>query len=81
MREEDRKVDELLAMSQKELSRLDVMKQLEAKRLKQKEAAQMLGLGVRQVKRLLRAYRGSGALGWCPSTAGMPATTNWTRRL
>jgi transposase len=56
-------VDELLAMSQRELSRLDVMKQLEAKRLKQKEAAQMLGLGVRQVKRLLRAYRGSGAVG------------------
>ena len=39
------------------------MKQLEAKRLKQKEAAQMLGLGVRQVKRLLRSYRGSGAAG------------------
>ena len=56
-------MDELLAMSQRELSRLDVMKQLEAKRLKQKEAAQMLGLGVRQVKRLLRAYRGSGAVG------------------
>ena len=56
-------MDEILAMSKKELSRFDVMKQLEAKRLKQKEAAQMLGLGVRQVKRLLRAYRGSGAVG------------------
>jgi transposase len=56
-------VDEILAMSKKELSRFDVMKQLEAKRLKQKEAAQMLGLGVRQVKRLLRAYRGGGAAG------------------
>ena len=57
------KLDPLLKMSAKELSRLEVMQRLKEKRLKQKEAAEMLNLGVRQVKRLLRAYRSSGAPG------------------
>jgi len=57
------KVDQLLKMSTKELSRLEVMQRLEEKRLKQKEAAELLGIGVRQVKRLLRAYRGHGVQG------------------
>ena len=39
------------------------MQRLKEKRLKQKEAAEMLNIGVRQVKRLLRAYRSSGAPG------------------
>jgi len=50
-------------MSKKELSRLEVMKRLEEKRLKQKEAAEMLGVSVRHIKRLLRAYRQDGAAG------------------
>ncbi len=56
-------METLLEMSTKELSRLDVMKRLDEKRLRQKEAAQMLGVAVRQVKRLLRAYRREGAAG------------------
>jgi hypothetical protein len=39
---EDEKVEELLTMSAKEISRLDVMKRLDEKRLKQKEAAEQL---------------------------------------
>jgi transposase len=50
-------------MSAKELSRLEVIQRLAEKRLRQKEAAQMLGVGVRQVKRLVRAYRRTGAAG------------------
>ena len=50
-------------MSKKELTRLEVMQRLEAKRLKQGEAAEMLGIGVRQVKRLYHAYREQGAGG------------------
>ncbi len=53
-------MDELLTMSTKELTRLDVMKRLEEKRLKQKKAAQMLGISERHVCRLLRAYRRQG---------------------
>ena len=56
-------MDELLTMSKKELTRLEVMQRLEDKRLIQKEAAQILGLSTRQVKRLWRAYRKDGAKG------------------
>jgi transposase len=50
-------------MSAKELSKLEVMQRLEEKRLKQKEAAKILRVSVRQVKRLLRRYRRVGASG------------------
>ena len=48
-------------MSAKELSRLEVVQRLDEVRLTQQEAAGMLGVGVRQVKRLLRVYREVGA--------------------
>ncbi len=56
-------MEKLLTMSAKEMSRLEVMQRLAEKRLKQKEAAEILGLTVRQVKRLLKKYRQSGASG------------------
>jgi len=56
-------MDKLITMSKKELSRLEIMQRLEHKRLKQKEAAQILGISVRQVKRLYRAYLEKGAEG------------------
>ena len=52
-----------LTMSKKELTRLEVMQRLKAKRLKQGEASEMLGISVRQVKRLYRRYQQSGAKG------------------
>ena len=45
------------------MNRLEIMQRLKEKRLKQKEATQMLGLIVRQIKRLLKAYRERGAVG------------------
>jgi len=60
---EDEKVEKLLTMSAKEMSRLGIMQRLEEKRLKQKEAAEMLGLTVRQIKRLVSKYRKNGASG------------------
>ena len=56
-------MEKLLTMSANELSRLEVMKRLEEKRLKQKEAAEILGITVRQIKRLLSKYRKNGASG------------------
>jgi len=50
-------------MSNKELTRLEVMQRLKDKSLKQKEAAQILKLSVRQIKRLFRAYKGEGTKG------------------
>ena len=50
-------------MSAKEVERLSVVRKLEARRLRQREAAERLGLSVRQVKRLVRRHRLEGAAG------------------
>ena len=54
---------DLISMSKEELSRLEVMGHLQEKRMRQRTAAEILGVSVRQVKRLLRAYRQDGAAG------------------
>jgi transposase len=56
-------MEKLLAMSGKEVSRLEVMQRLKEKSLSQREAAKMIGVSVRQVKRLLKAYQEKGAAG------------------
>ena len=66
-------MDKILQMSPKELSRLEVMQKLEEKRMRQKQAARILGLSVRQVKRLLRAYRDHGAYGLVSKRRGRPS--------
>jgi hypothetical protein len=50
-------------MSTKELSRLEVMQRLKDKRLIQKEAATLLGLSIRQIKRLWQKYQKEDAKG------------------
>ncbi len=50
-------------MSRKEVERLEVIQQVAGKRLRQKAAARRLGLGVRQIKRLVHCYRAEGAGG------------------
>ena len=50
-------------MSDGELSRLEVLRDLDQGRLTMQAAAQLLGLERRQVFRLLRAYRTEGATG------------------
>ena len=50
-------------MSDGELSRLEVLRDLDQKRLTTEAATQLLGLGRRQVFRLLKAYRTEGATG------------------
>ena len=66
-------MDELLTMSKQEITRLEVMQRLKEKRLKQKEAAGMLGISVRQVKRLYRPYRKKGAEGLVCKRRGKPS--------
>jgi len=56
-------MDRLLEMSAKELNRLEVMQRLSRKHMSQKEAGRILDLSVRQIKRLLRVYRETGAVG------------------
>jgi transposase len=60
-------------MSKEELNRLEVMKRLQEKQMKQRTAAEILGISVRQVKRLLRAYRWNGAGGLVSKQRGRPS--------
>ena len=69
-------MDELLKMSIKELSRLEIVQRLEGKRMIQKEAADVLGISVRQVKRLLKAYRHEGAKGLVSKRRGKPSNNH-----
>jgi hypothetical protein len=57
-------------MSKQELSRLEVMQRLKDKRLTQEEAAQVLELSVRQIKRLFRADKAQGANGLVSARRG-----------
>jgi transposase len=56
-------MDKLLEMSAKELTRLEVMQRISRKQMSQTEAGRLLSLSVRQIKRLLKAYRQNGATG------------------
>ena len=64
---------DVLAMSRKELTRLEVVQAVEARRMRQCEAAARLGLSVRQIKRLVRAYRCEGAAGLLSRRRGRPS--------
>ena len=66
-------MDELLTMSNAEITRLEIMQRLKDKRLIQKEAARMLGISIRQVKRLYRAYKAKGASGLVSQRRGKPS--------
>ncbi len=59
-------------MSYEELDRVSVMERLIAKRLTQREAARMLGLTSRQVRRLGRAYGRDGPRGLASKHRGRP---------
>jgi len=60
-------------MSQPELTRLEVIQRVKRKTLKQRQAAELLSLSVRQVKRLCKAYNGSGAAGLISKRRGQPS--------
>jgi transposase len=60
---EDKKMETFLQMSTRELSRLEVMQRLSKKQMSQKEAGEILHLGTRQIKRLLKRYRKQGGAG------------------
>jgi transposase len=66
-------MEELLTMSKKELTRLEVMQRLEQKRMRQKEAAEILGISTRHVRRLLHAYRKHKEKGLISKRRGKPS--------
>jgi len=60
-------------MSQREVDRLEVVQQVADRQLGQARAAQRLAVSVRQVKRLVRAYRSAGAAGLVSQRRGQPS--------
>ena len=60
-------------MSEKELTRLEIVRRGIDKRMRQAEAASRLGLCVRHVKRLVRAVREEGAAGLVSKRRGRPS--------
>jgi len=66
-------MQELYTMSQKEISRLEVIQKLLDKQWKQERAAQILHISVRQVQRLLHGYQCQGSLGLLSKKRGKPS--------
>jgi transposase len=64
---------DILAMSAKERDRLAVIRQVADRKMKQTRAAELLDLEVRQVKRLVRAYRQRGDRGLVSGRRGKPS--------
>jgi transposase len=64
---------DILAMSAKERERLSVIRQVADRKMKQARACELLDLEVRQIKRLVRAYRQRGDRGLVSGRRGKPS--------
>ena len=64
---------ETLTMSAKELDRLEIIGRVVERRLTQRTAADRLGLSLRHVERLCRAFRRHGAAGLVSRKRGHPS--------
>src|SRR4030042_1169016 len=60
-------------MSQKELDRAQVLRQLDERQIKARHAAKQLQLSIRQIRRLLKAYRRGGASVLLSKKRGQPS--------
>jgi hypothetical protein len=68
----------LLSMSQKELNRVDVIRDVCEKRLTQIQASKLLSLTRRQVQRLVNKYRLNGASGLVSLRRGKPSNRQFS---
>jgi len=66
-------MDRRVTLTVKEQKRLKVITEMEAERMRGHEAAEMLGLSLRQVRRLLAVYRKEGAAGLAHGNRGRPS--------
>lgn len=62
-----------VVMSMKETNRVTVLEKLKHKQIKQKQAASILDLSVRQVRRLARRYEREGVRGLAHKLRGLPS--------
>lgn len=66
-------MDKLHTMSEKELYRLQIMTQLAERQITQKQAGELLGVSIRQVKRVWRRFKIEGAEGLINKSRGRPS--------
>ena len=66
-------MQDIITMSNKELHRVEIIQKLIDKRLIEDEAAKQLGLSVRQIRRLRKAYKADGAIGVVSKKRGSPS--------
>ena len=64
---------EILSMSKREIEQISVFENLKNKSIKQKHAAKLLNLSVRQIQRKLKKYRELGTKGLIHSNRGKPS--------
>ena len=62
----------LVTMNDKEIFRLGTIRDVCEKRIKRKDAAQLLNVSVRQVQRLITRYRDLGAVGLVHQIVKLP---------
>lgn len=60
-------------MNKQEVNRLEIIQQTTTRQLTQQQASERLHLSVRQIKRLVKRYRGKGAQGLISRHRGKPA--------
>jgi transposase len=72
---------DMLTMSKKELTRLEIIQKLTEKRLQQREAAEILGLSTRQIRRLVRRYIQEGESGLISKRRGRPSNNQLDAQL
>ena len=65
--------EDVLAMSGAERERVDVLRRVMRGELRQARAAELLGVGVRQAKRLVRGYRCEGEASVVSRRRGRPS--------
>jgi transposase len=68
-------------MSQRELTRLEVIQRVKRKTLKQRQAAELLGLSVRQIKRLCKAYQRAGTEALISKRRGQPSNNRLPEKI
>jgi hypothetical protein len=68
-------------MSQQEINRLEIIIQVDDKRITRQQAGEFLNLSVRQVQRLLNRYRINGAQGLLSKNRGQPGNHRYADSL
>jgi transposase len=73
--------EELITLTKKEVERLGVIRRVMKRELRQKAAAQMLGLSTRQVRNLVRKVEQEGARGLAHGNRGKPSPKRMSQEL